>query len=127
MMSKTNGLVSMTPAADHSEKEGYFVLGTDGKATICTATTDKPIGVIVDGEVADGKDTIAMLGATAGTLQVKLGGSATKGKHGELMADGTVQDDDGSGARVLVCVFLETGVVGELVEAAPITPIVIAA
>ncbi len=127
MMSKTNGLVPMTPAADHSEKEGYFVQGTGGKATVCSNVADKPIGVIVDGEADPGLDTIAILGATSGTLQVKLGGAATKGSHGELMADGTVQDDDGSGARVLVCVFLESGSIGELVEAAPITPIVIAA
>ncbi|MFO7534720.1 MAG: hypothetical protein R6X19_03395 [Kiritimatiellia bacterium] len=127
MLSKTNGIISMTPGADHSEKEGHFVNGSAGKPVVCAAATDKPIGVLLDGEATTGKDTVALCGATSGTCLVKLGGAATKLSHGELVAGGTVKNDTGAGARILCCTFLEDGVEGELVEAAIITPIVIAA
>lgn len=126
MLSKTNGIVPMTPGADHSEKEGYFVVGSAGKPIVAPNATDKPIGLILDGESTSGKDAVAILGALSGTALVKLGGAATKLSHGQLVAGGTVQNDTGAGARVLVCVFLEDGVTDELVEAAIITPIPIA-
>lgn len=115
---RDKAVITVTPAADHREKEGYFV--TAGGAIMGDATS-APLGVIVQGENTDGADTVA-LSAFGGTVKVKL--SATPGTivlGSYLVLDGAtlgaVKLDSGSGARVRVARALEAGVAGELIEA----------
>jgi hypothetical protein len=122
---KDNALIALTPAADHSDYEGYFVEVSAGEASVCNSATDIPIGVIVDGETTSGKDTIA-LASYGGTVLVKAAGNVTKGGYQELTAAGKIQDNDGSGARVLVAIACDSAVADELVEVALITPIIYA-
>lgn len=124
---RTNGIIPMTPAADQTGKEGYFVEVSSGEAAVVNAATDVPLGVILYGEDTDGQSAIGIPGALAGTVRVKLGGAVTAiGTKLQLEADGTVIADAGSGARVLVAKALETGAEDELIEAALIEPEVFA-
>lgn len=120
---RNTAILSMTPAADHREYEGYFGVISGSTFAVSTSASALPFGCIVEGENTDGADTIAVCGAAKETIRVKLGGTVAKGAYGQLQADGTLITDAESGARILVCIFLEAGVSGELVEAALITPV----
>lgn len=125
MKIKDNAIVAITPASDHSEKEGYFVETSSGSAEVVNAATDLPTGVIVDGEVAAGKDSVALMNF-AGTVHVKLSGTVAALAKLQLAADGTVITDAGTGARVVVAQALEAGVSGDKIEAALYGPVVYA-
>jgi|ERR1041385_374856 hypothetical protein len=121
---REQAIIPMTPAETHVGKEGYFVKNSSGSATLCTAVTDIPIGVILDGEATTGKSSVQVCDGAGPTVRVKLGAAATAFAYGTLHAtDGTVCDDPGSGNRVRVCRFLESGVTDELVEAVLIYPL----
>jgi hypothetical protein len=127
LLARASSIIPITAAADHTGKEGYFVEIATGKAAVVNAATDIPLGVIVQGDVADGKDSIAVPGGLAGTVKVKLGGDVTAiGAFLTVTADGDVIADAGSGARVQVARALETGADTELIEAVLINPVSIA-
>lgn len=124
MIARANAIIPLTPAADYTGKEGYFVKNNgSGLATLCTGTTDAPLGVITEGADTDGKVAVAIHGAgLAGTVKVKVTASApgtiVLGSPLELAAeDGTVKLGTGGGATV-VGTALESGAAGELIEAA---------
>ncbi|MFA6289934.1 MAG: hypothetical protein WC661_21330 [Opitutaceae bacterium] len=128
MLVKNNALVSLTPTADHSEKEGFFIKLAGITAALVTAATDLPFGVIVDGEPVTGKDSVAVGAAYPGIVTVKLGavpGAVVAGSRLQLNADGTVKLDTGAGARVLVAIAIEAGAADELIQAVLIKPVVI--
>lgn len=125
MVVKANAIVPMTPAADHSTKAGYFVENSSGNASVVNATTDLPIGVIVDGETTSGKSSIALMNFS-GTVHVKLSGTVNANALLQLANDGTVVTDAETGARVIVARALEAGVSGDLIEAAFYGPLVYA-
>lgn len=119
-------LVALPSAADLSAFEGYFVEVSGANVAVCNNAADIPLGVLVDGEPVGGVNSVALSGAFPGIVTVKLGatpGSVVRGGYGTLNADGTVNLDSGSGARVRVCRFLEAGTAGELVEAILIDPV----
>lgn len=126
MIARANAIIPLTPAADYTGKEGYFVTIAAGVATICTGTTDSPAGVITEGADTTGKVSVALIGAgLAGTVKVKLTGSSpgtiTQGVLLELAAeDGTVKLSTGGGATI-VARALEAGVANELIEAVLMT------
>jgi len=120
---RNQALIPLTPAADHSEKAGYFCeIDSDGKAAVVSAATTLPLGVIVEGQTTDGLDTVACSNF-GGTVLVKLEGAVSAGDRLELTADGDVIEDSGSGARVIVAQALEDGAATELIEAVLISPI----
>ena len=63
MIARDNAIVPLHPAADYTGKEGYFVKIVAGEASLCTGTTDAPIGVITEGCDTDGKVSVAVIGA----------------------------------------------------------------
>lgn len=122
MIARSNAILPFTPAADYTGKEGYFVKVSGSTVTLCTATTDSPIGVITEGADTTGKVSVAVHGAgLAGTVRVKVTatspGTIVLGSPLELAAeDGTVKLGIGAGATV-VATALESGAAGELIEA----------
>lgn len=108
----------------HTDKEGYAVNASSGKAVLVTAATDLPIGVIRRGGASGALSDIALAGEI---VPVKLSGNVTKGAHLQIAADGTFVTNAGSGARVLAAIALETGVSGDQVDALIITPIIYSA
>jgi hypothetical protein len=120
---RDKALIPLTPAADHSEKAGYFCeIDSSGEAAVVSAADTLPLGVIVEGQDTDGLDTVACHNF-GGTVPVKLEGAVSAGDRLELTADGDVIEDSGSGARVIVGQALEDGAATELIEAALISPI----
>jgi hypothetical protein len=120
---RKEAIIALTPAADHSEKEGYFINLTAGVPVVCSAVTDVPFGVLIDGEEANGVDSVGVCGGNLPTILVKLSGSVSKGQTLQLHSDGSCVVDAGSGARVVVAQALEDGVSGDLIEAVILTPV----
>lgn len=122
---RTEGIIPLTPTADHTGKEGYFVENSSGSAAICNAATDIPLGVITEGQPTTGKSSIA-LPCVGRTVKVKVTsdtpGTIALGTYLTVKADGTVQADAGSGSRVRVARALEAGAAGELIEAYLLEP-----
>ncbi len=125
-IAKETAILAMTPGADHSQKEGYFVKLSSGNPIVCTAATDVPFGIIIEGENTSGQDSIGVLGGNLPIVHVKTSGNVSKGNYLQLAADGSVVADVGSGARVIVGRAIEDGVSGELVQAIVFNPIVYA-
>lgn len=129
MQVKANAIIALTPAADQSANEGYFVeIDGSGNAAVCNSATDIPLGVIVDGEPTTGKSSIAVATGFSGTVLVKC--SATPGaivRGSYLVLDGTtlgaVKLDPGTGARTRVARALEAGSAGGLIEAVLVDPV----
>ena len=119
-------ILALTPTADHTGKEGYFVNASSGDAALVSAATDIPIGVITEGAPTTGKDSVA-LPTFSGTVKVKVTatspGTIALGTYGTIKSDGTVQADAGTGSRVRVCRFAEAAAAGELAEAYLIEPL----
>ncbi|MCZ7593112.1 MAG: hypothetical protein M5U15_13685 [Kiritimatiellae bacterium] len=123
MEKRDKAVVVIEPAADHREKEGFFVLAS---GALPSDAAGIPLGVIVQGENTDGRDTVATAGF-GGTVTVKLSaspGAVSLGTY--LVLDGTTlgaaKADLGSGNRVRVARALEPGVAGELIEAYLVEP-----
>lgn len=126
-------ILALLCAVDLSGKEGYFVKASGVAATpiaLVTSAADATVGLVLDGTTAGDANSIAVPSGTPGSHHVKLAASpgtpAVLG-YGALTSDGSVKADPGTGARVLVCRFLQTGTAGELVEAVLIEPIIFAA
>lgn len=124
MIARSNAIIPVTPAEDHTGKEGYFVNAVAGEAALVTTKTDGPIGVILDGKTTAGQSSIALRGAgLSGTVKVKLNaapGTVIFGTLLEIAADGTVKAD-GEDTGTVVAIALESGSGGELIEAMLLT------
>lgn len=124
---RDDAVIALTPAADYTAKKGYLVDIASETATVSTSATTPAKGVILDThETAAGyateKISVGILGAVKGTVPMRCGGTITKGTLVCQHTDGTIITDAGSGARTAVGIALESGVAGENIEVAPITP-----
>jgi uncharacterized protein YaiE (UPF0345 family) len=111
-------VIAMTPNEDQTGKEGYAVKVSSGKAALCTADTDVPIGVVVDGEGTSGKSAVAVCDACTGTVRVKLNGTpgtVALGTYLTIASDGTFKAAVSS--KTQCARALESGSAGELIEA----------
>jgi hypothetical protein len=128
---RTNALLPFPPyqSEDYTAKAGYPVLLEDGAAIIAgDATGDPPFGVIVEGAKAPEKVTVAVAaGGLAGTVRVKLAQAVTAPgtllKLVDTAAGVAFGPDTGTGARIVMAQALETGAIGELIEAVLFKPI----
>lgn len=125
MIARATAILPLTPTADHTGLEGYFILPTG--ALVSSATAAAPLGVITEGFPANGKDSVA-LPNFGGTVKVKLGatpGSVVAGSYLILQADGSTKLDPGTGSRIRVARALEAGIAQELIEAVLIEPAIL--
>ena len=127
-IARENAVITLTPAADQTGKEGYLVdVDATEKATLIDATTDLPFGVILEGSPTTGRSSVAVAaGGFKGTVRLKLGSAPGAVKAGTILQtnnDGTVKADAGSGSRVLIGQALESGAANELIEAILFKPI----
>jgi len=127
MIVNEKALVALTPTADQTDLEGYFVEVSSGNVAVVNNAADIPLGVIVDGEPTTGKSTIAIADAYAGIVTVKVTGTSpgtiALGTYLTLKSDGTVQADAGTGARVQVARALQAGAANELISAVLVRPL----
>jgi len=121
---RINSVIAIAAAASLAGKEGYFYkLDEDNKAVAIEAATDKPQGLILSVR-ADGMEiSAAPCGGNHGTVPIKLGGNVDDlTKDLTLKADGSVEADDGAGARVIVARPLEPGAAEEFIECILLSP-----
>lgn len=95
-------------ATDLTGKEGYAVkFDTDGIA-VCSAITDKAIGIVTVGGTTESDVCVF------GECQALAGAAITKGKHAIPHTDGTVKNTASSSNEFGLA--LETGVAGDWVN-----------
>lgn len=127
MKLKNAATLRATPPSDYSALEGYGVtIGVTAGAL--TATVSASATVVIEGIIAEAGTVaqgvgVQVPGAGSGTMHVKLSGTVTAGDKIQQAADGTFVTDAGAGARVVVGIALESGVSGDLIEAAIQTPV----
>lgn len=125
MIARSIAIIPLTPTADHTGKEGFFILPTG--ALVSSATAALPLGVITEGFPLGAKDSVA-LPNFGGTVKVKMNsapGAVVAGSFLVLKADGTVGLDSGAGARIQVARALEAGAADELIEAVLVPPVIL--
>ena len=127
-IAKDNAIITLTPAADQTGKEGYLVeVDANEKASVIDSISDLPFGVILEGAPTTGKSSIAVAaGGFHGTVRLKLDaapGTVKTGTWLQSTATGTVKADAGAGSRVLIAQALEAGAANELIEAILFKPI----
>lgn len=124
MKCRADGIISLTPAADYSAKQGYLVTHDGTTATVSASATLRATGVILDGgKDANDKVTVGLLGAINGTVRMCAGGAISAGAWVQQDTDGQVLTDAGSGGRTIVGQALEAATAaGDLIEVAPCTP-----
>ena len=126
MIARSTAVIPLSPTADHTGKEGFFILATG--ALVSSATATPPLGVIAEGFDVGAKDSVA-LPNFGGTVKVKLGatpGAVVAGSYLVLQADGSAKLDPGTGARIRVARALEAGIAQELIEAVLVEPAILA-
>ena len=121
MKSKDIALVRMAnkPNTDLTGKEGY-IAEYNGGLQVSGGTN--ALGVITEG----GKEEsdIAVLGTYGGTVRAKASGTVTVGTKVVVDAAGKIKT---AATGTVIGVALESGVADELVEIAPMQPVVISA
>lgn len=128
LFARTTAVMAIVATVSLVGKEGYFYkLDASNQAVICAATTDVPRGVILAVSENGLEISGAVAGGNHGTIRMKCGTAVTDlRKLLTLKADGSVESDDATGARVVVAVPLEVGAVDELIECVLIHPVVYA-
>lgn len=120
---RSAAIIALTPAATMVDKEGYGCTISGDTATIGASATVINTGIILEGAATSGKASIGIIGALGGPVRVMLSGTVTKGAALVQAADGSWVTDPASGARVKSFIALESGVAGQLIEAANLTPV----
>ncbi len=125
LFARSNAIISQTPSADHSGKEGYLCTMASGTATISSSATVPATGVILEGNTTSLKSAVGVLGALPGVVRLKTSGAIAEGARVQQAADGTVVTDAGTGARVVVGVCVQPGgaASGDLAEVAVHAPL----
>lgn len=120
---RETAVIALTAAADYSAGRGKSVTISGDTATLSASATTQASGIILEGATSGNQVTVAILGAGGGTVPAKLSGTVTKGDKLQQHTDGTWITDAGTGSRVVSLVALESGVSGDIIEAAMLTPI----
>jgi hypothetical protein len=124
-LARTNAILPFEAAADLTGQVGRFVVLTAGTVALVSSTAHKPFGVLLtDGKAGEIVTVAVGAGGLAGVIRVKLAASVGwPGTDLQLTADGRVQTDAGSGARIVVAQALESGAADELIEAVLFRPV----
>ena len=120
---RETAVIALTAAADYSAGRGKSVTISGDTATLSASATTQARGIILEGATSGNQVTVAILGAGGGTVPAKLSGTVTKGDKLQQHTDGTWITDGGTGSRVVSCVALVSGVSGDIIQAAMLTPI----
>lgn len=130
LLKRTNAIIRLTPAANYLAKTGYLGTFSGETFTVSSSATTKATAVLVEPNstaagYASESVSVGILGNMNGTVGMALGGTVTKGAFVQQHTDGTVITDAGSGSRVLVGVALESGIAADIIEVAPMAPVVL--
>lgn len=125
----TNGILSFTAGADLTGREGKAVSllahldgSSDGTITWFENTgVDRPFGILLEGAAEGEQVSVAVLGATSGSIPIKLI-NAVSNVGAYIIANGEEHPHD-TGEYWVVGTALETGVEGEIIPIAPCFPV----
>ena len=132
LQAKGNAIYPET-ATDLSAGIGKLVTFTAGVPSVSASATVPAVGIVLDarkrtvGSTTTNDNAIGILGALPGPVRAQISATATPLKFGDTVqqaADGTLTNDAGAGARVVVGVVsdLNGAVAGDLAEIAFFTP-----
>lgn len=119
MKARENAIIPITPAADHSGKEGYAVTTNGTTCAIVSSNASSAFGVIVRGYPTTGKDSVAAFSSGI-PVKVKLAASAgtvVLGTKLKVHTDGTFAASDLGVGDVIGAIALEDGANNELIDA----------
>ncbi len=127
---RASAIIEAVGATDLSAKKGSTVtLAVSAgvmTATLSASASVPAVGIIMNGEATTARSTIGILGAPGlGTVYMKTSGVIAAGARVQQAADGTIVTDAGTGARVVIGVALEVAASGDLIEVAPIAPMIL--
>jgi hypothetical protein len=129
-LARTNAIIPLPtdPEAPLLGREGYAVVVENGNVYILGTATDICVfGVLLESVPFPAKASVAVAaGGLAGTVRVKLVQAADPGGFLQLVhtPDGCAFGPDcGLGVRIVMAQALESGAVGELIEAVLFKPI----
>lgn len=123
-----NGILPFVSNQDLTGKEGEVVTllspldgSSDGTVALFeNSGEDRPFGIVIEGGAIGDQSTIAVLGATSGTLPIKARLAISKvGAY--ILADGQEHPHD-TGEYWVIGTTLETAVDGEIIPIAPRFP-----
>jgi len=126
ILSKGNAIFVET-ATDLSALIGKLVTFSAGVPAASASATVPAVGIVLDarkrtvGSTTTYDNSIGILGGIPGTVRAKISSTATAIKFGDALqqsTDGTLTNDAGSGARVIVgiCAELNGAVAGDLCD-----------
>lgn len=95
-------------STDLTGKEGYAVKFDTSGVAVCSAITDKAVGIVVTGGTTESDICVF------GECVALAGGTITRGKNVIPHTDGTVKDTASSSTEFALA--LETGVAGDWVQ-----------
>ena len=115
-LARTNAIISMLADDDLTGKAGHFIrMSSNTAIALIGDALTPPLGLLLtDGKANERVSVAISAGGLAGTVQL--------GSPLQLTADGCVVAYDSEFPRMIVGVALESGVIGELIEAALQTP-----
>lgn len=118
-LARSNAIISILSDEDLTGKEGHFVrMSSNTAIALIDHEMSPPFGLLLTAGNVHERVTVAIsAGGLAGTVLVKLAGTALLGRRLQLTADGRVMTYDSEFPRMVVGVALEGGVTGELIEA----------
>jgi len=132
ILSRGNGIFVET-ATDLSALIGSLVTFSAGVPAASASATVPAVGIVLDarkrtvGSTTTYDNSIGILGGILGAVRAKISSTATAIKFGDELqqaADGTLTNDAGSGARVIVgvCAELKGAVAGDLCDVITVKP-----
>lgn len=130
LYARATAIVPIVAALTLAGKEGcFYKLNGSNQAVAIAAATDVPDGLIGALSKSDGLEISALkAGGNHGPVLAKLGAPVTDLRLDlTLRADGTLESDDGTGARVIVARPLQTGAADEKIEVVLLKPRVLGA
>ena len=125
---RTNAIIPLTAGIDLTGHEGRPIVIASGEAVLQTVPDGglPPLGVLLKGATAGETVSVAVAGSFAGTVRVKLAGAVTTlGSYlcGDLDGEGIIGFKTNiSTNHHAMAIALETGVEGEMIEAAIFRP-----
>ena len=113
-LTRDTAVFGFTSDENLTEKVGYAVEVESDNVRVFDGS-GTPFGVVLDGEAATGKSTIATFAGASGTVKVKLAGTVAFGASLEVTSAGLFQTQSSGD---VFAVAMEAGTADELIEAA---------
>jgi hypothetical protein len=126
LAARGNAILPIT-GVDLSAALGKLVTFAGGVPAVSASATVPAVGIVLDGEIATKESSIGFLGCSIPPVRALISAAANPLEQGDTVqqaADGTLTNDAGAGARVVVGVLTDPNgaVAGDFAEVSFFTP-----